>query len=196
MRTLGITGGIGSGKTTVCRIFESMGAWVFSSDDVAKRLMHDEDVRREITDAFGAESYDSDGNLNRKYLAETVFQDEEAIRNINRIVHPRVFNAFNDLRKRAEADGAPLLIHEAAILYESGGDEHVDFVAVVDAPIEERIRRVMERDDTTEQAVRARMQNQWPADSLRARADFVIHNGGDEDDLYHQVERIFQEMTA
>lgn len=196
MKTLGVTGGIGSGKTTVCGIFKELGAWIFSADDEAKRLMLEADVRREIIDAFGTESYDSEGNLNRKYLAETVFHDDDAIRRINGIVHPRVFQSFERMRTKAEDEGAPLLVHEAAILYESGGDKHVDAVAVVDAPEEVRIRRVMERDGSTEAAVRARIENQWPAEELRTRADFVIQNDGEESALLAQVERVFEQMTT
>lgn len=196
MKTLGVTGGIGSGKTTVCGIFKELGAWIFSADDEAKRLMLEADVRREIIDAFGTESYDSEGNLNRKYLAETVFHDDDAIRRINGIVHPRVFQSFERMRTKAEDEGAPLLVHEAAILYESGGDKHVDAIAVVDAPEEVRIRRVMERDGSTEAAVRARIENQWPAEELRTRADFVIQNDGEESALLAQVERVFEQMTT
>ena len=196
MKTLGVTGGIGSGKTTVCGIFKELGAWIFSADDEAKRLMLEADVRREIIDAFGTESYDSEGNLNRKYLAETVFHDDDAIRRINGIVHPRVFQSFERMRTKAEDEGAPLLVHEAAILYESGGDKHVDAVAVVDAPEEVRIRRVMEREGSTEAAVRARIENQWPAEELRTRADFVIQNDGEESALLAQVERVFEQMTT
>ncbi len=196
MKTLGVTGGIGSGKTTVCRLFEQLGARVFYSDDEAKRLMHDEQVRREITDAFGAESYDAEGALNRAYLAKKIFNDPEAVQRVNGIVHPRVFAEFKAAREKAEAEGIPLLVHEAAILFESGAYRHVDAVAVVDAPLEVRIRRVMERDAATEDAVRARIRNQWPAEELRKRADFIIDNGGDPDELQSQVQRVFREMTG
>src|SRR5690554_6901946 len=96
MKTLGITGGIGSGKTTVCRLFEALGARVFFADDEAKRLMHREDVRHEIAEAFGAESYLPSGELNRSYLADRVFNRPRALRRISHIVHPRVFEAFEE----------------------------------------------------------------------------------------------------
>lgn len=197
MRTLGITGGIGSGKSTVCRIFESLGARVFYADDEAKRLMHEHPaIRTELVEAFGRESYLDDGSLNRLHLADRVFHDEAALRRLNAIVHPRVFEAFEDARRRAEKDGAPLMIKEAAIMFESGGDAMVDAVAVVDAPVDVRIRRVVARDGTTEAAVRARMANQLPPEELRSRADFVIENHGSEDELREQVERVFRAVTA
>lgn len=197
MKTLGVTGGIGSGKSTVCRIFEELGAHVFYADEEAKRLMHeDEAVRAEIREAFGYESYLPSGDLNREYLAKKVFNRPRSLRKISHIVHPRVFEAFRRAREAAEKEGAPLMIKEAAILFESGGDRKVDAVAVVDAPVEERIRRVVARDDTTEEAVRARMKNQWAASELRKRADYIIENGDAREDLRQQVERIFAEMTA
>ena len=182
--TLGVTGGIGSGKTTVCGFLEEKGAKVFYADLEAKQLMQsDEDVRAEIVDAFGGEAYTEDGGLNREFLAEQVFGDAERLERLNAIVHPKVFESFAAAETRAEEEGVDLLVHEAALLFEAGGDAHVDVTAAVVAPDTERIARVMERDDVTEAQVRERMEHQLPQEELRRRADHVIENDGSLSDL-------------
>jgi dephospho-CoA kinase len=183
MQTLGVTGGIGSGKTTVCGFLEEQGARVFYADLEARRLMQeDPEVRAAVIDAFGAESYDGT-TLNRAYLADQVFDDESQIQRLNAIVHPRVFEAFEAAAVRAEEDDVPLLVHEAALLFEAGGDAHVDATAAVVAPAADRIARVTARDDVTPEQVRNRMKHQLPQDELRRRADYVIENDGTLDAL-------------
>lgn len=197
MKTLGVTGGIGSGKTTVCRILEDLGARVFYADDEAKRIMaEDEDAQRAIREAFGAESYDAQGRLNRAYLAERVFGDADQLERLNRIVHPRVFASFERAKERAAADGVDVLVHEAALIFEAGGDEHVDAVAVVDAPEAVRVRRVAARDDATPEQIRARMGHQLPPEELRRRADYVIDNSGPPEALRERVEALWSRVAA
>ena len=184
MRTLGVTGGIGSGKTTVCGFLEEQGARVFYADIEAKRLMReDPDVQAAIVDAFGEAAYDEEGALDRAYLADRVFGDAEQLDRLNAIVHPHVFEAFEAAKARAADEEVSLLVHEAALLFEAGGDEHVDTTAVVVAPDADRIDWVTARDDVTPDQVRARMQHQLPQDELRERADYVIENNGSLDDL-------------
>lgn len=192
MRTLGLTGGIGSGKTAAARMFAELGAHVVSADDEAKRLMvEDPHLRAELVAAFGPETYSPAGDLNRGHLASRVFGDSAAVATLNALVHPRVRASFPEIRQRARAAGADLLVYEAALLVEAGLDDRFDAVAVVDAPVEVRIRRVMERDGVDRVAVEKRMQHQLPAGELRAAADFVIDNSGDLDDLRRQVARIY-----
>lgn len=196
MTTLGITGGIGSGKTTVCQMLESLGARVFYADVEAKRLMEDDaEARREIVSAFGPQSYDKEGRLNRAYLADQVFGHDENVERINSIVHPRVRRRFEQTREQAAADGVDLLVYEAALIYETGGDRRLDVVAVVDAPREARIDRVVERDDATPAHVEARMGHQLPPDELRRRADYVIDNTGSIDELRRQVDALYDEVA-
>lgn len=196
MKTLGVTGGIGSGKTTVCRMLEELGASVFYADDVAKRLMgDDEKVRDEIREAFGMESYRPDGTLNRPYIAQTIFEDSSLVDRINQIVHPRVFAAFEEERKKAERAGIPLLVQEAALIFETGADRHLDAVAVVDSPEETRVRRVVDRDGVTPDQVRARMAHQLPPDVLRTRADYVIVNEGSPELLRKEVENLYRTLV-
>ena len=197
LKTLGVTGGIGSGKTAVCRLFEDLGARVFYADAEARQLMErDPEVRAEMEAAFGPESYGPDGNLNRVYLARQVFGHEENVARINAIVHPRVFRAFEQAKAQAARDGLALLIHEAALIFEAGGDKHLDAVAVVDAPEDERIRRVVTRDGVEPEQVRARMRHQLPPADLRRRADYLIENNGTLEALREQVERVYRAVTA
>lgn len=197
MQTLGVTGGIGSGKTMVCRILEACGARVFYADVEAKRIMQEHpDVRAEIVDAFGPKSYDQDGRLDRTYLAEQVFADRAQVARINGIVHPRVFEAFEAAKAVARHDGVGVLVKEAALLFEAGGERHLDAVAVVEAPREERVRRVTARDSVTPEQVLARMGHQLPPEELRRRADYVIENTGSLGDLRHQVKALWHDLIA
>ncbi len=184
VKTLGVTGGIGSGKTTVCGFLEEKGARVFYADIEAKRLMReDAAVKDAIVDAFGQDAYGDDGSLDRTYLADQVFTDDKQLERLNAIVHPRVFEAFDDAKAQAKEEGIDLLVHEAALLFEAGGAAHVDAVVAVVAPDEDRIAWVADRDDASPEQVRARMRHQLPQDELRRRADYVIENDGTLDDL-------------
>jgi len=184
VKTLGVTGGIGSGKTTVCGFLEEKGARVFYADIEAKRLMQDDaSVRAEIRETFGDAVYTDDGALNRAVLAEQVFGDADRLEQLNAIVHPRVFESFAAARERAVEEEVDLLVHEAALLFEAGGDAHVDVTAAVVAPDEARVARVAERDDVAPEKVRARMGHQLPQDELRRRADHVLENDGSLEDL-------------
>lgn len=195
-KTLGVTGGIGSGKSSVCRILEELGARVFYADAEGKRvLVEDPTARAQIIEAFGPESYHADGSLNRKYLSAHVFGDAKRVELINAIVHPRVFERFASAREQAEAEGVPLLVNEAALIFETGSEGRLDAVAVIDAPRDVRIQRVVERDDVSPDAVLARMEHQLPPEELVRRADFVIDNSGDLGELRRQVEDVYRAMT-
>ena len=194
VKTLGVTGGIGSGKSAVCKEFEELGAAIFSADEVAKHIMiSDPGAREEIIQAFGEESYLPDGTLNRAYLAQQVFGDEDRVATINGIVHPRVFQAFQDQKSQCQAS---LLVHEAALIFESGGYKHLDAVLVVHAPMEIRIQRVMARDGVSRQQVLDRMTHQLPPEELLSRADYVIENDSDLDTLRQRVREFYNQMTS
>ncbi|MEZ4700695.1 MAG: dephospho-CoA kinase [Rhodothermales bacterium] len=196
MKTIGVTGGIGSGKTTVCRMLETMGAEVFYADAEAKRLMNEDPaLRAGLIAAFGAETFMEDGRLDRAYLARQVFGDEERLATLNGLVHPRVREALVARKAEAAQRGAPLLVYEAALIYETGGDAYVDAVAVVHAPERARLERVAARDGVDEGQIRARMQHQLPPATLRRRADILIENDGDLEDLRRQAEALFRRMT-
>ncbi|RMF24535.1 MAG: dephospho-CoA kinase [Bacteroidetes bacterium] len=191
---VGITGGIGSGKTTVCRIFELLGVPVYYADERAKWLMtHDPELRHRIRERFGTEAYLPDGTLNRAFLAKQVFHDPEKLRGLNALVHPAVHADAARWHLEQSRKGASYTLREAALLFESGSYRHLDRMIVVTAPEELRIRRVMQRDGVSREAVRARMRHQWPEAEKAARADFLIQNDG-EHLLLPQVLRVHRDL--
>ena len=170
---VGICGGIGSGKSTVCDMFASCGAAVYSSDERAKALMeHDAELRRALVEAFGEECY-GEGGLNRQFLAGEVFGCEERLALLNSIVHPAV---RRDFEAWAEAQQSDYVILESAILFESGFDALVDCSVAVLAPRALRLQRAMSRDGASREAVEARMAAQMSDDELLARATFSLVN--------------------
>ena len=173
MYKVGITGGIGSGKSTVCRLFEQNGIAVYDSDARAKALMAESaTLREQLVAAFGAECYNEQG-LNRAYLAGRVFGDEVELQRLNGIVHPAV---KDDFRRWADAQRGAYVVLESAILFESGFDAEVDTTLAVMAPMEERLRRTAERDGTDVEAIKRRMEHQLSDDELHARAARTIVN--------------------
>jgi dephospho-CoA kinase len=173
MMRVGLTGGIGSGKTTVGRIFRTMGIPVFEADAEGRRLMaHDAALQRSIVERFGARVVNENG-IDRATLAGIVFQDTEALKELNALIHPAVRAAFD---RWAREQRAPYVMMEAAVLAESGGHRTLDAIVVVSAPEPIRIRRVMQRDEVPEEAVRARLANQVSEAERLAIADHVIHN--------------------
>ncbi|MGE3822758.1 MAG: dephospho-CoA kinase [Bacteroidia bacterium] len=177
MQKIGITGGIGSGKTTVARVFEQLGIPVYHADYWAKELMNtDPLVINRLKELFGNDIYDNAGNADRKRIAELVFADKNKLNQLNSIIHPAVWlHGENWLKQHA---GKPYILKEAAILFESGGNKDMDKVIMVSAPKEIRLERVMKRDNLTRAEVEARMANQWPDEQKTALSDFVIVNDG------------------
>jgi dephospho-CoA kinase len=172
---LGITGGIGSGKSTVCRMFEILGVPVFSADAVAKTMLNnDKKLRESLQSLFGDEIYMPDGNLDRKKLASIIFAHPGSLQQVNELVHPVVRKEF--YRWMEKHKQLTYVIHEAAILFESGFHSLVDFTLLVSAPEEQRISRVMKRDGISEEKVRERMRNQWTDDKKAAMADYILNN--------------------
>ena len=173
MYKIGITGGIGCGKSTVCRLLEQYGAAVYDSDAEAKRLMNsDENLRKSLIETFGQECYNAEG-LNRAYLAGRVFGDKEQLQRLNSIVHPAV---KADFRRWAEEQSAPYVILESAILFDAGFQSEVDATLAVLAPLPERVRRAMERDGAEREAVMSRISNQMSDDELHRMADRCVVN--------------------
>ncbi|GGC21355.1 dephospho-CoA kinase [Parapedobacter defluvii] len=173
---IGVTGGIGSGKSVVCRIFNVLGIPVFDADAEAKRLMTiDASLRNAIRAEFGTEAYHEDGTLNRPYLADQVFNDEQRLKILNGLVHPVVIRKGEQW---AQQQKAPYTIKEAALLFESGSFKLNHYTILVSAPVGIRIERVMQRDGVTAEQVKARMERQWPDERKRQLADFVIVNDG------------------
>lgn len=177
MLKVGITGGIGSGKTTVCRIFEVLGIPVYYADDRAKTLMvEDPDLRDGIRQLFGQEAYRHDGTLNRTYIAQRAFSDQTLLTKLNELVHPAVWRDGEAWQKAHTY--APYTLKEAALLFESGGHQLLDCIIVVAAPDAMRIKRVMKRDGVSQDEVKARMNKQLPQSEKIERADYLIQNDG------------------
>lgn len=173
MKVLGLTGGIGSGKTTVANMFRDLDIPVFIADEEAKKLMNENaQVIKKIKSIFGEAAYIS-GNLDRKFLAEQVFHDNELLEKVSSIVHPAVGKHFEDWKKNQTS---PYVVYEAAILFEKGGYKNCDRNLLVTAPHEVRMQRVLKRDDTTSAEIKARMNHQWPDEKKKDLADFIIVN--------------------
>ena len=176
MLKIGITGGIGSGKTTVCKIFEVLGIPVFYADAAAReRMVKDRTLIEGIKVAFGENSYLADGSLNNKHIAAIVFNDAVELDKLNALVHPAVFGAFDSWVKQIPAD-TPYVLKEAALLFESESYKMCDLNILVIAPEALKLERVTHRDGVTIEQVRARMDKQFTDDQKFKLADHVIYN--------------------
>jgi len=187
MLKVGITGGIGSGKSLVSGIFKLLNVPVYNSDIRAKQIMNEsQDVRTQMIDVFGNEAYDQDGNLNRTHIASRVFSDKEMLSKLNAIVHPAVGIDFSNWC-RDYAD-QPYILKEAALIFEAGINTSLDKVILVFASEELRISRVMSRDGVDEASVRSRIENQWTDRKKAPLADYIIINDGDHSLLDQTLE--------
>jgi dephospho-CoA kinase len=184
---VGITGGIGSGKTTVCHLFEALGVPVYYADYWAKWLTtNDTAVKNAIMELFGAAAYLPDGTYHRAEVARQVFSDKEKLARLNAILHPAVEQHGQSWHRDRAAEGHAYTLKEAALMIESGSYKHLDQLIVVTAPEMLRIQRVMQRDGLTEAEVRQRMSHQLPESEKIKLADRLIHNDGSES-LIQQV---------
>ena len=189
---VGLTGGIGSGKSTIAKAFAALGIAVFNSDEQAKALIaNNAQVKKRIIAAFGEEAYQN-GEYNRAYIAQIVFNNSEKLAILNGIVHPALAKYFNQWAKKQTS---PYVLKEAAILFESGSYKDCDYIITVTAPEEVRIARVMARDHCTEAQVRARMAQQWSDAQRIALSDAVIENI-DLESAKEQVKRINDELRV
>ncbi|SHM24040.1 dephospho-CoA kinase [Flavobacterium xinjiangense] len=172
-KIIGLTGGIGSGKTTIANEFLSLGVPVYIADDEARKLMQSSEVINAIKTVFGKTVFEND-ILNREKLAEIVFSNPEKLEQLNGIVHPAVKKHFKEWLLNHK--DAPFVIYEAAILFESGGYKNCDIIISVIAPLETRIQRVIDRDKTTREQVLKRINMQWNDEKRISKSDFVIKN--------------------
>lgn len=178
MIKVGITGGIGSGKSTVCKVFRVLGIPVFEADHTARELMNtDPHIREKLIHLFGSAVYLTDQSIDRKYLAGIVFNNPYLLEKLNEIVHPEVRKAFDDW---CLVQQSPYVMHEAAILFESGFYRLMDKTITVVTDEDERIQRVMKRDKVPLELVKKRIQNQWTDEQRIKLADFIIKNNDSE----------------
>lgn len=186
-KIIGITGGIGSGKTTAAKYFEALGFPLYNSDQRARMIQNNNpEVIQAIKNVFGDESYTSEG-MNRPYIASKTFKDKELLQQLNAIVHPAVFKDFKDWIEQQNTD---FVIKEAAILIESGSYKDCDLIISVIADQEIRITRTIERDGLTREQVEARMKNQLSDEERKEYSDYIIDNSQDLMHLQKQVKNL------
>jgi dephospho-CoA kinase len=189
---LGITGGIGSGKTSVCRVFEVLGVPVFSADREARAIMeNDNGIITGITSITGIDLY-RNGRLDRTKLASIIFNNSTILKKVNSLVHPAVFDHF---RKWTLIQSTPYVIMEAAILFESGASSVVDKIATVVAPVEQRVKRIILRNMLSEEQVMERMRNQIDDEERIRKSDFVINNS-ENDMIIPSILKIHNEILT
>ncbi len=188
---VGITGGIGSGKSTACQIFRSLGIPIYDADSRAKWLMeHDPQLQASIKNLLSEQAFDPDGRLNNAYIAELVFKNPALLAKLNALVHPAV---AVDTSKWIEAQTSPYVLKEAALLFESGASRNMDAIIVVHAHEQIRIERVMLRNKITEEQVKDRIKRQMPETEKLRLADYIILNDGSQS-LIRQVLSLHQTL--
>jgi len=193
MLKIGLTGGIGSGKSFIAEIFRKLNVPVYISDSEAKKLMiKNSKIKEQLITLLGNNTYKESGELNRQFIAGKIFGNNELVEKINSIVHPVVRDDFNQW---AEEQDFPYVLQESAILFEIGANKILDKMILVSAPLDLRIKRVMERDHSTMDEVNKRLGNQWKQEKKIELADFIIYNN-EENMLLPQVlavhEKIFK----
>ena len=192
MKKVAITGNIGSGKSWVCELFKQrLGIPVYNSDDAAKQMYFIPEVREKLVERFGDGFYISDRELNRKRIADLIFKDETAQRDLEGILYPAL---FIDFERWMTEQHTPYVLFESALVFEKRLEKYFDAVVMVSASVATRLRRAMLRDHCDEATVRARMANQWPEEGKRLLADYVIwHENDDEDDaLMRQIMEVHE----
>lgn len=194
MIKVGITGGIGSGKTTFCKEWEKLGAYVLYADDFAKELMlKNETLKKKIKQKFGDNAYLENGELNRAFLAKEAFE-KGRVSELNNLVHPVLWEETDKLAARKEKEGFDIFAKEAAILLNNGRPQGLDYVILVLADENIRVDRTSKRDDTAQQAVIDRISKQPDFGNLTHLADFIVYNDGPLEELKLKAQTIFKEL--
>lgn len=195
MLVVGLTGGIGCGKSEVRRMLANAGITVLDADTLARELSDSNvGIIKAIKEEFGEEMYDEHGRLRRKALAQIVFNDRKKLEKLNGIIHPRVIRAVERELEQRQAQGEKIAVIDAALHYEINWNEAMDLMVVVNAPLEQRLVRVQQRDGVDEASVRRRMANQLPMEEKIRRADYVIQNDGDLHQLSTAVSKLVSWM--
>ncbi len=190
---IGLTGGIGSGKSTIAKIFSDKGIPVYIADIEAKKIMvNDEELKRAIVELLGNESYNELGELNREYIAGKVFNNKSLLAKLNSIVHPAVSKHFKNWKTK---QSSLYVIKEVAILFENDSYKKCDYTILITAPVDVRIERVIKRDKTDKEQVLSRMKNQWTDEKKIPLSDFVLENV-DMELISGHVERVHNEIVT
>jgi len=196
MLKIGLTGGIGSGKSEVSKFFQAWGAYIFDADSEAKHIIEtDKNAQKEIIKEFGSDVIDANKNIDKQKLARIAFQDEFHQSALNSIIHPYVFkkidSTFESIQQKNKHN---CFVVDAALIYESGADTHMDYVIVVTSHLRLRTQRVMERGGLTREEFLDRVDLQWPEEDKVHMADFVIHNNGTEKQLETEAKTIYDRL--
>lgn len=190
-KLIGITGGIGSGKSIIGRVLEVLDFFVYYADREAKHVVYRPDVKAKIIESFGSQSFDEKGQYNRNFIASVVFENRQRLNTLNDIIHPAVQDDFSQCVDKHK--NQTLLFKEAAILFETGNYKKLDHIILVTAPLEDRIKRTIERDQVTRNQVLDRIEKQWDDDKKRELADFEIINNEKQlllPQIYHILEQL------
>jgi dephospho-CoA kinase len=196
MLRIGLTGGIGSGKSTASNFFEAFGSFVINADEEAKKLISsNEIVQHELIAEFGTDIIDISGQINKAKLAKIAFQDEDHQQTLNSVIHPYIYdlidNQFNRVLKNGKFD---IFIVDGALIFESGYDVHMDYIIVVTALLKNRIERALGRKTLSRDEILKRINLQWSEEEKVNLADFVIHNDGSEEDLKNNVKSLIEKL--
>ena len=193
MLKVGLTGGIGTGKSSVSSLFNDWGAYIFDADSVAKEILnHNNTAQSEIIAEFGTDILNKEGSIEKNKLARIAFQDENHQLRLNSIIHPYVFKKIDSSFDKILDKGAhDIFCVDAALIYESGADAHMDYVVVVTSHLRLRTERVMERGNLSRDEFLQRLELQWPDEDKVHMADYVIHNNGTKEDLIVESKKVY-----
>ena len=194
MLKVGLTGGIGTGKSSVSYLFNDWGAYIFDADSVAKDILnYDNTAQGEIIAEFGTDILNKEGSIEKGKLARIAFQDEDHQLRLNAIIHPYVFRKIDSSFDRVLEEGKhDMFCVDAALIYESGADTHMDYVVVVTSHLRLRTERVMSRGGLSRDEFLRRVELQWPDEDKVHMADYVIHNNGTKEDLITESKRVYK----
>lgn len=189
---LGVTGGIGSGKSTVCSVFQELGVPVLSADDLSKEISNNNQIiKKKIITLLGNEAYSADGLLNRRFVASKIFSDKKLQKNLEKILHPQVALDIDRRLEQLQQNGCRFAVVEAALFYEAGLQAMVDAVLVVDADEQTRIRRVQKRDHVAAESVLERINAQADTKRNAAKADYTFRNNGSKEELARNTQFLY-----
>jgi dephospho-CoA kinase len=196
MLRVGLTGGIGSGKSTASKFFESFGSFVINADEEAKNLLSSSDtVQHELISEFGTDIIDVSGQINKTKLARVAFQDEEHQQRLNSVIHPYIYNTIDDQFNQILNEGKfDIFVVDGALIFESGYDVHMDYIIVVTALLKNRMERALARGTLSREEILKRIDLQWPEEEKVNLADFVIHNDGSENELKKNVKNLIKKL--
>jgi dephospho-CoA kinase len=188
---IGLTGGIGSGKTTVAKLFETLGCKVYNSDDRAKLVYYKTEIKKQVIHLLGPQAYLANGDLNKTLVSEKVFSNKELLEQLNQIIHPEVKNDFSEYCRK---NSTSIIIKEAAILFETGLHKDLNYSILVCSPLELRIQRIQKRNQLSKDEIMKRISAQWSDEQKKIMANFIIDNN-EIDAIIPQVLRIFNEIS-